>query len=149
MSSPTTTILKVIASLFLAIVVVFSSTGFSINYHVCQGKVKSVAINSQAKNCSDSGDMMASCTQELKSNSSQENIKKKPCCEDRTIVHEIADERAMDEFVFSNSISALVLAEHVLEIADIFETFLLVQEPKTPPITRGIKTHILHQTFLI
>jgi len=72
--------LKNIASLFLSLLVVLSSMSFTVNLHLCMGKLESVRLMSQAPAC----DMHSkSCHATLPDKSSKDD-----CCEDeKRILH--------------------------------------------------------------
>jgi len=66
-----------ISSIFLALIVLFSSFSFTVNKHICGGEVANTTLFIDADNC---GMDMQVCENKL--SNKQTSIDKEPCCKD-------------------------------------------------------------------
>lgn len=83
---------KSIASIFFAVLVMFSSTSFMVGLHFCSGHVQNLALFSKAEGCA-MEKMMPGCKMHAA----------KPCCEDETIVHQGEDFKITASSIFHTS----------------------------------------------
>ena len=70
-------LLKTISVFALALLVLISSSSFTVGIHLCAGKVQDLALFSQAEKCA-MEQKLPPCHKHMAA----------PCCEDETIVHE-------------------------------------------------------------
>lgn len=73
-------VLRTISSLFLAILVVFSSTSFTVGVHFCMGEARDVAFFTDATQC-EMEQLLPPCHRKHGNT----------CCDDETIVHDSED----------------------------------------------------------
>jgi hypothetical protein len=69
-------VLRPISSIFLAILVLVSSTSFMVGFHFCMGEVENVALFSKAASCQKESSLPA-CHRHTEA----------PCCADQTFYH--------------------------------------------------------------
>ena len=132
--------IRSISVVFLAMLVLVSSTSFMVGIHLCGGRVQNVAFLSKADGCL-MEKLMPPCHKK----------EPKSCCKDETIIHEGED--------FKNSPSSITLAP--IAAIDLQLPMVLVSEliPSAPPTThewydydpplRAEDRVVTHQIFLI
>tara|TARA_R110002072_G_scaffold238038_2_gene395428 strand:+ start:13518 stop:13922 length:405 start_codon:yes stop_codon:yes gene_type:complete len=131
----------------------FASTGFTIDKHFCKGKVADTSVFGKANSCNmfseKSNEVKSACKSEL-NKKSQSTINKEKCCYNETISVDVTDELSSDENSSSNHAQLKFIASFILSSYDLFYT-----EEKAPTfssyspplISKDIP--ILHQKFLI
>lgn len=90
-------ILRIILTLSLALLVVFSSLGMTITRHLCAGEVKSLAVFSHSAACEmeQQKEKLPPCHQ---------SPTEDDCCQDLTIVLEVEDHKSVNSPVFKLSV---------------------------------------------
>lgn len=75
-----------IISLTLALLILVSSVGFSLDTHYCKGELKTVSLFSKAKNCHDvkAKSVNKHCNHSSPSYNPETTLKKKDCCQNIT-----------------------------------------------------------------
>ena len=86
-----------ILALTMAFLMLFTSVGFSMDMHYCQGQLKSISLIGKAKNCHELQDVKSDhCKKAKKScNHSTDNISQKEaegCCSNITVIVDELDE---------------------------------------------------------
>lgn len=132
--------LRTILTLSIALLVLISSSSFTINMHFCMGKVHSLAVIEKA----------APCPMELKVPSCHK-VKKASCCDDEQLTFEGKDFKAQESF-------SLEVASHnwVADLPVIFEinrydastNALITSHLYKPPLLHQ-DIPVLIQSFLI
>jgi hypothetical protein len=114
-----------IISLMMAILILVSSMGFSIDVHYCQGQIKSFSLFGKAESCHQEVKKQH-CTKHKKSchaaPSNQEKLSscKKDCCSNKTIIVESNDE--------ARKLQSLKLSQKQVEFVSVFvQVFFLVK----------------------
>lgn len=87
--------IRPILCLFLAVLVLVSSTSFMVGMHLCNGEIKNIAFLTHADGCGHQ-DKMPPCHKE----------KQQSCCENGEILHEAADFSSQHANVELQSLSA-------------------------------------------
>ena len=132
--------LRSIASLFLAILVFFSSTSFMVGMHVCGGKIENMALFTKA----------AGCEMEKKMPPCHKHASK-PCCQDEKIVHDAQDFKNDVNQTNSDSQNVGNIVKSPVLIAEVIPTTLLSKfkylNYDTP--LRAEDLTVSHQVFLI
>lgn len=72
----------------MAMVMLVSTTGFTMSAHFCGSELQHISFLGQAKSCEMHLSEMSSCQHEQEQ---QSQIAKQPCCKDLTIVSELQD----------------------------------------------------------
>ena len=137
-------ILKSVVSSILALLVLVSSSSFTVNMHFCGGHVQSVSLIEEA----------ASCPMEVQLPPCHKKIavKKSGCCEDKHVAFEGKDfnTQVQDFFFFIwQSINWVATLPMIMEIVQVNESLAFSNHtPYKPPIVeRDIP--VLVQSFLI
>ena len=133
-------VFRTISAVLLALLVLVSSTSFTVGMHICMGNVQEVAIFGKADGCGMES-KVAAC----------EKHQTKPCCEDETFVHKGEDLKSSFEQLSFNPpiavtittslalIAEIIPASHVSDLADTF------YDPPLPTTDRVVAL----QVFLI
>jgi hypothetical protein len=137
------TIMRKIFALFLATVVLFSSFSYTVEKHICMGKVTDVSFFNESEGCGMTTDDCVETT------TSEVVIKKEKCCQ---TLHELIpgnqnEQKALEhfeihqfQFVFAYAYTYLNLFEENFEVPT-FHYF--------PPPLADKDINVLYQTFLI
>jgi hypothetical protein len=139
-----------IGAVILALMMLVPTSGFAVDFHICQGKVKSFTIFGKAKGCSKMADGVK-CTESPKKNMHQDGINKKPCCENETIFVKFnANDRGDNERITSpvNQISFDVAVTVLYELEFISENKLPLEYNSNPPPLMEDRT-VWFESFLI
>lgn len=134
------TVLRTISSLFLAILVMVSSTTFTVGIHFCMGEARDVALFSDAAEC-DMEQLLPPCHRQHGST----------CCDDETISHESEDFKPVSSEDQAVVGFTLVTTQLPVSIRDILPSVTtapdhtLVDHPPLPTPDLVIE----HQVFLI
>ena len=135
---------KTILSGLLAVFVLMSSISHSINFHICGGKIQSMAIFGQAKTCEEHASI---CHHD----ENKAALEQKECCENATIlldsdknVSKVTQKVAVEDFQFVFLPVRDLILQANPQISFAPATFL---NYKPPLIERDIT--VLVQTFLI
>jgi len=84
-------IYHIILSLVLAVAMLVAGIGVTINFHLCAGKVRSVAINVKADGCHDEQSCLAAHSE-----------KKRGCCGEKTFVLKAKESTASAKSLFKS-----------------------------------------------
>lgn len=131
---------KTISSIFLAVLILVSSTSFMIGMHFCMGEVQNIAFFSEADGC-EKEQSLPPCHRHVKI----------PCCEDKTVVHKgDSFNGSIAHFNFPIPISVAV-GYPVLLISEIVPSAPIsrIQFCNYDPPLRSCDLTIEHQVFLI
>ena len=71
--------------LLLALLLLCTSTGFSMDLHYCRGQLQSVGIFQKAQNCHERAAKNPACKYHRAAASTQSGLDKKDCCENHTL----------------------------------------------------------------
>lgn len=144
-----------IISLTLALLMFFTSTGFSIDMHFCGDNLKSVNMLGKAKNCYELAKTVSpkDCLQhqKIKKETTGCSMDKKDCCQNRSLnlQADLTLENQSSEFTMSQQLQDFVIAYLVVLLEDrIVETDTpSFADYKPPIIPRDIP--VLVQSFLL
>lgn len=144
-----------ILALTMAFLIFFSSVGFSINMHYCQGKLKSFSLIGKAKNCHEMAKATKSCHhhQAMIVEQTEEgcSIDKKDCCENETLRFQLEqDQKAHSSEALSHQqVQQFLIAYLAVFFQDDFpEKDQVASECYRPPlIPRDIP--VLFESFLL
>ena len=144
-------------ALVLAFLMFFTSTGFAVDMHYCQGKLKSISFLGKAKTCheiaSKDNAPMKNCPHHAKMMAEKKGCSEdKNCCSNKTVHFQADQDQQVQnfDFVVSKQLQQFVIAYleaflnldlHVEENAIPFAYY------KPPLIKRDILT--LNQSFLL
>ncbi len=139
-------------TLSLAFLLLFTSTGFSIDLHYCGGKVADVSIFGKANACNmmeEVNDSSNHCQVEQK-NQQQDSFKQSKCCYNETLAVDITDELTnADNTTLSHAqltfITAYFISSYHLFFSEEKETEYFNYSP--PMISKDIQ--VLDQVFII
>jgi len=135
-----------IFSLVMALLILITSVGFSLDIHYCNGQLKSVSFFGKAKSCHDNS-VQKSCSHH------KELQKDNDCCENRTFVFQSDLDKDLDSKVFTlpvtKELSSFIVAFTIvsLNLYPKFETNIIESYYSNPIIHRDI--YVLFETFLI
>jgi hypothetical protein len=131
---------RTIAAIFLALLVLVSSTSFMIGMHICMGDVQNIALFSKAEGC-EMEQNLPPCHQHLKA----------PCCEDETVIHEANDIKADIAHIHIDGPSPIDLDHSLVFISEIIPSAPLsrIQYYNYDPPLRSWDLTVEHQVFLI
>ena len=91
-----------------ALLVLFSSSSFIVGFHLCGDRVQNIALFTRAEGCGMEKKMPPCHKHESK-----------PCCEDKTIVHDAQDFNGHTNQIIISAAHVIHLAPPVLLIAEI------------------------------
>ena len=136
-------LIRPIASLFLASLVLIAAIGVTVNLHLCAGKVQSIALFGKAKPCKE---VQKSC------HGAQHHSKKNGCCEEESIVlkgkETTAEVKAAVEITSSfNLITVILPVLYSVINVDSFVATPRYAHYKPPLLERDITVFV--QSFLI
>lgn len=131
--------------------VTLATTGITLDLHICQGKVKSFAVNGHAESCTGMVQLgEANCmSSDAEDTESGESIQRKPCCSNSSYFFQL-DEHKSSQFLLAKVYPSI-------EPSPITEIPLLSWNLDKPqpnglrskiPIPRR-KIHLINQCFLI
>jgi len=135
----------------MALMILMSSSTFIVDFHYCQGHLKSFSLFGKAKNCHELAGQMASCKhhQKLELDDISCSEEDKNCCSNNTLLFEsendyqylTSDFVLIDSYVFevSNVISSFEIFNRSVNVLN---DFLLY---KPPLIQKDIS--VLYETF--
>ncbi len=135
----------------MALMILMSSSTFIVDFHYCQGHLKSFSLFGKAKNCHELAGQMASCKhhQKLELDDISCSEEDKNCCSNNTLLFEsendyqylTSDFVLIDSYVFevSNVISSFEIFNRSVNVLN---DFLLY---KAPLIQKDIS--VLYETF--
>lgn len=130
-----------IVSIFLVIVVFFSTTSLSVDKHFCCNKLVDVSFFGNAKTCG---------MKDLKTSTKKCSIEDDDCCTTKTFTKKGDDALKMASFVLDTE-TLFFLSSYLFTYVDLFEGLkenVIPYENYTPPlISKNIL--VLHETFLI
>jgi len=137
----------------MAIVIVASSITYTIDFHYCQGQLKSFSLLGTAKNCHEMAEMMASCPHHQASNSEDKLCAEdeKDCCSNET-VHVESDidqqQENIDELNFEVDHLKLIFASATLQhYQDYSQDYCPYKKYQPPLIQRDLP--VLFESFLL
>ncbi|GLR17343.1 hypothetical protein GCM10007940_19580 [Portibacter lacus] len=130
----------------MAILMLFSSVGYSIDMHYCQDQLKSIAIFGKSKSCHEMAKKV--CPMHKDMTIEQED---KDCCNNKTVVVEGLDNDKIGfqtQSLSDQNLQFIVAYVYVLLFSTIPTTDYLPTIKESPPLpTSGL--HIQFQQFLI
>jgi hypothetical protein len=142
---------KILAG-FMAILVLVSTMGFSLDYHVCQGSIKSFAINGEAESCIEMAGLEAPevCLEtELKHSSNADQLQKKECCTNVSAFQKISGQPDVVPYQLSQT---TFVCEALYTLAEKEVSYLESNKfsaKYAPPPKIGLQRYVLNQAFLI
>jgi len=138
---------------FLSFMILVSSMSYTIDFHYCQGNLKSFSLFGKAKNCHEMASKMASCHhhKQLKSESTSCSEKEGDCCDNKTVnfISNVNENLLNLDFLKLNSLSLFVLTTN-----NLFSDFsicikdLIPHAQYKPPLIRQV-FFILFERFLL
>jgi len=137
----------------LALMVLVSSMSYTIDFHYCQGQLKSFSLFGKAKNCHEMASKMASCHHKKQVDEMSKTCSEgdNNCCNNKTVYFESDfDEQIINfDYLSLESLSFAVAFEHS-SFDDLFEVIKDVipfAHYKPPLIRKDIP--VLFETFLL
>ena len=141
-------------ALFMAFLMFFTSAGFAMDMHFCQGKLKSVSFFGKAQTCHDMADnTMKNCPHHKKMMAEKKGCSEdKNCCSNKTVHFQSDQDQQVQnfDFVVSKQLQQFVIAYVAVFIANDFNIeheAIPFAHYKPPLIQRDIP--ILNQSFLL
>ena len=129
-----------IASLVMALMLLLSTVSWTVDKHLCMGRVMDVAFFSKAKDCGMEAAMAVL----------DDDTVKNHCCDDETFVVQGQDDLKLsfNDFNFDQQVfvSAFVLSYHTLFTDTIISSVPNEYEPPPPLLKDRV---VLHEVFLI
>jgi len=132
-----------IASIFLTMILLFSTTVYSVNQHVCCDSIYSVSLIGHAEDC---GMEIENCE---KNNKDISTISKEKCCSDVNIVVEKEVFNKINQITINTNI--VFLTTYIITSQNLYESFSNQVKDCTnyyPPLINKDIT-ILYEVFLI
>jgi hypothetical protein len=142
-------------ALTMAFLMFYSSVGFSIDIHYCQGKLKSFSLFGKAKTCYEMTKAVKTSPQCQKLREQQSNdscsISKKNCCENNTLHFQSDQDQQVQatEFIVNQQLQQFIVAYIVVFFQNNFteKNASTLAFYKSPLIPRDIP--VLFEAFLI
>ncbi len=137
----------------LALMVLVSSLSYTIDFHYCQGQLKSFSLIGKAKNCHEMANKMASCKhhQQKADSSPACNEADSNCCSNKTVFIESEFDEKIPNIVFTNlNHPYFVVAQQHSSFDDLFQTIKEVvpyAHYKPPLIQKDLP--VLFESFLL
>lgn len=133
-------VLRTIASLLLALLVLVSSTSFMVGMHICMGDVQNVAVFTKADVC-EREQSLPPCHRHQTA----------PCCEDETLIHEGQDVKASMPKAQLNAPVAIDVEQAVVLISEVVPSApaAKAQYYNYDPPLRSSDLTVEHRVFLI
>jgi len=145
-----------IIALTMVLLMFFTSVGFTVDMHYCQGKLKTFNFFGEAKSCHDIGQGMKDCPfhkkMEAASKSNESTISKKDCCSNKTI-HFQADQDQQNQIDNALVVSPQ-LQYFVIAFIEVFINSSVIETDKPsfalykPPLIAK-DTYVLLETYLL
>ncbi len=127
-----------------SIFVLLTTVGLSLNFHYCQGNIKSIGIYASAEKCS--GEMeVTKC-----GNHSDDGISKTPCCSNQQFFYQKGDADNTSNFTNTQTSSFVTILQGDDKVhTNIFykDKFLTYNGSDPPLVVKDL--NILYDTFLI
>lgn len=133
-------VLRIISSLFLALLVVVSSTSFTVGVHFCMGEAQDVALFGEAEGC-EMQQRLPPCHRHQRAS----------CCDDETIAHESEDIKPVSSEDQVTAGLQLVTSQLLVPIRDVVPSIAIEPEGTLadhPPLPAP-NLIVEHQVFLI
>lgn len=137
----------------LALMVLVSSMSYTIDFHYCQGQLKSFSLFGKAKNCHEMASKMASCHHKKQVDEKSKCCSKgeNNCCNNKTIYFESEfDNQIISlDYLKLESLSFVVAFEH-FSFKDLFEVIedAIPHAHYKPPLIRK-DIPVLFESFLL
>ena len=145
-----------IIALTMAFLMFFTSVGFTVDMHYCQGKLKTFNFFGKAKSCHDMGEGMKDCPFHAQMNETNKSegstISKKGCCSNKTLHFQSDQDHQLQtaDFVVTKQLKQFVIAYVSVFLGEDFDLkreVIAFARYKPPLIPRDIP--VLHQAFLL
>ena len=145
-----------VTALILAFLMFFTSVGFSVDMHYCQGNLKSFSLLGKAKNCHEMAKGMANCPHHQKMAEKEPlnpgcSLDKKDCCQNKLQHFQSDEDQKMQSanFELNLQLQSFIVA---FTVAFFVDTFIESDHPafalyKSPLIPRDIP--VLFESFLL
>lgn len=132
--------IRTISSLLLAMLVLVSSTSFTVGMHLCMGEVQDITMSSKAEAC-EMERKLPPCHRHLPA----------PCCEDEAMMHEAQDLKITGSQVHISAITPIDIEQPLILISEIIpsEASARTRYPDYSPPLRSYDLTVQHRVFLI
>jgi hypothetical protein len=142
-----------ILALSMAFLVLFSSVGFSMDLHYCQGELKSFSLIGKAKSCHEMAKKVFCPHHQKMMTMSDEGCEKdqKDCCNNEKLFFQLDQDQQIQnlDLVLSQQLKQFIVAylSVILEMSIIKNEAIPYAQYKPPLIQKDI--HVLIQSFLL
>lgn len=137
--------IRKISALFMILVMLVSTTGFSMGTHFCMGELQSLTLFKEAPQCEFSAQTVPPCHGHV-------SFKHKNCCEDKTFTREALDNLAKtptpQELHPELKYATLILPAYVVSSILARETYSITFLHYSPPLIE-LDIPVLVQSFLL
>ena len=133
-------VIRSIAAVVLAILVLVSSTSFMVGMHICMGDVQNISLFDQADRC-EKQKALPACHQHMKP----------ACCEDELVYHESTDFKGSMEHIHIVAPASMDIEQPSVLISEIIPAAHVARTQYyhyDPPL-RSSDLTVDHQVFLI
>ncbi len=132
--------LRSISAVILAIIVLVSSTSFTVGMHICMGEVQNVALFGKADSCQKEKALPA-CHKHMKP----------ACCEDELVYHEGTDFKGSIEHIHIVAPASIDIERPLILISEVIPASPIsrTQYYNYDPPLRSCDLTVEHQVFLI
>jgi len=144
-----------LSALFLSVLMLFSTVGFSLDVHYCGGKVKSFSFYGKAETCKMMSQTDApSCHMDSKKTCHQKqsnaSFSKKGCCDKKTFTLQNLDVSKVVNGIEWATADLQLITVYILANFNLFQTEVskTIYSVYSPPVLNH-DVAILHQVFLI
>ena len=147
-----------LSAIFLSVLMLFSTVGFSMDIHFCGGEIDNVAFYDKADECemmkkgnqSDLPPCHQKAEKKCHSNSNKNGISKNSCCDNQTYLLQSLDDSETNNGFDVANVDLTFVTVFILSNFNLFEVENSQSEyvDYTPPIVEQDVT-VLHQVFLI
>ena len=132
--------LRTISTIFLCLLVLFSSSSFMVGIHLCSGNIQDIALFSKAKSCVNEKELPPCHKQESK-----------PCCEDESVIHDAQDVKGDVSKLQLSPAPGFDIDQPLVLIAEVIPSSSLaqIQYYNYDPPLRWTDITVEHHVFLI
>jgi hypothetical protein len=132
--------IRTISSLLLAILVLVSSTSFTVGMHLCMGELQDITMSAKAEAC-EMERKLPPCHRDQPA----------PCCEDETMIHEAEELKISGSQFHTAAPIPFEVEQSLTVISEIIpsESSTHTQYPDYSPPLRSYDLTIAHRVFLI
>lgn len=133
----------------MAVLILVTSTGFTIDRHYCKGELKTISLFVKAKSCHEIGMGMQNCPYHKKQENLEEKNEDKNCCSNKTeFVKSDQDQIKIETTTTNYDYETPIIHFEIVENTPLLSTSIPSNFLYKPPLLR-LNIPVLFQSFLL